>query len=131
MNVKITSTKNRFFRPYAQATDIQLLFDKGINPVSGLLSCLMQAERIELKSPGNYRVKNEFLPVGSGEYTFKSSKERNDVPMEVLLECPALVDAVDRDQVAEYLSPFADFGSMFEEGTIEETSILDSLGDDV
>jgi hypothetical protein len=32
--------------------------------------------------------------------------ERNDVPMDLLLRCPALIDATSAEQIEEYLEPF-------------------------
>jgi len=32
--------------------------------------------------------------------------ERNDVPIEVLTECPSLIDASSSEEVLEYLEPF-------------------------
>jgi recombination protein RecA len=104
INVKIKNVKNKTHRPYVESENIQLLFDKGINPISGLLSCLLDADRIEIKGAGNFVVKE---PWANGEEVkFKASIDRNDVPMDVLLKCPALIDATSSDQVREYLEPY-------------------------
>lgn len=103
INVKMKNVKNKTHRPFIESDNIQLLFDRGINPLSGLLSCLMDADRIEGKS-GNFTVKEPWA--GGAEIKFKSSMDRNDVPMEVLLRCPALIDADSPEQVQEYLEPF-------------------------
>jgi recombination protein RecA len=105
INVKLKNVKNKTHRPFIESDNIQLLFDKGINPLSGLLSCLLDAERIEMKgSGGNFSVKEPWA--GGTEVKFKSSMERNDVPIEVLLQCPALIDAFTADQIKDYLEPF-------------------------
>ncbi len=122
VDVKITNKKNRFFRPYAYAEKIKLLFDRGINPLSGLLEVLIQAERISGKS-GNYYVHSEYLPEGLDEYKFKSSKERGDVPRDLVLTCPKIIDAKDREQIEEYLSPYANFEKMELEGDFAEELI--------
>lgn len=106
INVKIKNVKNRAYRPYVESENIQLMFDRGINPISGLLSCLLDADRIEIKGAGNFLVKEPWA--GGSEIKFKASLDRNDVPMDVLLKCPALIDAVSVEQVQEYLEPFMD-----------------------
>lgn len=104
INVKMKNIKNKTHRPFVETDNIQLLFDRGINPLSGLLGCLMDADRIEAKGTGSFVVKEPWA--GGNEIKFKASLERNDVPMEVLLNCPALIDATSREQVEEYLEPF-------------------------
>ena len=53
-----------------------------------------------------YSVAPEYLPEGKTEYKFKASKERNDIPLQALRDCPALVDAKDREELEAYLAPF-------------------------
>lgn len=104
MNVSVKNVKNKVFRPFIETHGLQLFFDQGINPVSGLLELLMRDGRIELVSQGNYRVSPEFS--GGEEIKFKSSKERNDIPIEVLVKCPSIIDAESPQQVEEYLQTF-------------------------
>lgn len=106
INVKFKNMKNKTHRPFIESEKNQLLFDKGINPISGLLSCLLDAERIEVKGAGNFVVKPQWCPDPNEEVKFKASLDRNDIPMEVLLKCPALIDAISTEQVQEYLEPF-------------------------
>jgi recombination protein RecA len=122
INVKIANKKNRFFRPHASAEGIQLLFDRGINPLSGLLDILIQSERIVQTSAGNYMVADDYLPEGKEGYTFKSSKVRQDVPRALVLDCPKIIDAESREEVEEYLAPFADFEKMEADGSLLEVS---------
>lgn len=104
INVKLKNVKNKTHRPYCESENIQLLFDKGINPLSGLLSCLLDAERLEIKGAGNFVVKE---PWANGEEVkFKASIDRNDVPMDILLRCPSLIDATSAEQIQEYLEPY-------------------------
>jgi hypothetical protein len=42
------------------------------------------------------------------EIKFKASKERNDVPMSLLFDCPAIVDATSEEQLRTYLGTFAE-----------------------
>jgi len=105
INIKITNKKNRSVRPFIEVENIPLYFEKGINPLGGLLGALLDADRIVASGAGNFKVKPEFAN-GNDEYKFKSSMERNDVPIQVLLDCPALIDAHSAEQVTEYLEPF-------------------------
>lgn len=106
LQVTVQNVKNKCFRPFVVAEKLQLYFDKGINPVSGLLSSLIRAGRVVCvkKASGQYAVLNEWS--GGEEVTFRSSEERNDVPVEVLLKCPSLVDAPSQDALAKYLATF-------------------------
>lgn len=130
VNVKIANKKNRFFRPHAYAENVQLLFDRGINPLSGLLEVLIQAERIEAKSGGNYSVLPDYIPQGRESYTFKSSKARGDVPRDLVFDCPNIIDAASRDEVEAYLAPYANFESLEAEGSISEESFADMIAED-
>jgi recombination protein RecA len=106
INVKMKNVKNKTHRPFIESDNIQLLFDKGVNPLSGLLSCLLDADRIEQKGAGNFLVKPAWS--GGQEVKFKASLERNDVSMDVLLKCPALIDAANEEEVRNYLEPFTE-----------------------
>lgn len=105
VNMHIKNVKNRAFSPFRETEGVQLFFDTGINPISGILTALLQAERIQGKG-GNYFVMPQYLPEGKTEYKFKASKERNDVPVQLLLDCPTLIDATTSEEVKEYLSTF-------------------------
>lgn len=106
INVKLKNVKNKTHRPFVESENVQLLFDRGINPISGLLSCLLDADRIEAKGAGNFVIKEPWA--GGETLKFKASLDRNDVPMEILLQCPALIDATSAEQVREYLDPYSD-----------------------
>lgn len=125
INVKLKNIKNKTHRPFVESDNVQLLFDKGINPLSGLLSCLLDAERIEIKGAGNFAVKEPWA--GGEEIKFKASMERNDVPIEVLFKCPSLIDAVSEVQVKEYLDPFLESINFRPEDNQEiEMNVVDS-----
>ena len=105
INLKFTNKKSRSFTPFLSTEGVQLYFEKGINPISGLLTVLIGAGRVT-GSGGNYTVAE---PWAKGEkVTFKSSLERNDVPIEALLKCPAIIDAETPDQIKEYLGSFVE-----------------------
>lgn len=104
MGVSITNVKNKCFRPHIHARNMQLLFDQGINPFGGLLELLVQSERITAAGGGNYKVCEPYA--GGQDIKFKSSLERNDVPADVLLKCPSMVDATSPAQIQEYIDIF-------------------------
>lgn len=107
INMAVKNVKNRTFRPFIEAEDVKLYFALGVDPISGLLKCLMQDERIHMKSAGNWEVLPDFLPEGKSEYKFKASKTENVIAKEVLLDCPKLIDANSADEVEKYLADFS------------------------
>jgi recombination protein RecA len=106
VNLKIKNVKNKTHKPFVESEGIQLLFDKGINPVSGLLSCLLEEERIIAKGAGNFVIKDEFLGDNKENNKFKASLERNDLPIEILIKNPLLIDAKSSTEVENYLLPY-------------------------
>lgn len=117
VNLKFVNKKNRSRAPGMKLEDVRLFFNEGIDPLGGLLYALLVAERIE-GGKGNYRVKE---PWAEGkEVKFKASVTRNDVPMEVLLECPSLIDAESKEQVEKYLSIFMGAINLSRGSAIEE-----------
>jgi recombination protein RecA len=107
INLSLKNVKNRTFRPFIEADDIKLYFDKGIAPLSGVLRCLLQDERIEMKGAGNYDVMEAYLPEGEEVYKFKAKKADNTVKKEVLLACPKLIGLETAEEVEAYLADFA------------------------
>lgn len=105
VNVSMQNVKNKCAPPFQDVKDMRLFFDKGIDPFGGLLGSLLTSGRIEYTGKaGTYKVLEPWA--GGKEVTFKSSKERNDVPYEALLECPTLVDAESAEQVQYYVDMF-------------------------
>jgi hypothetical protein len=102
--MKIKNMKNKTFRPFMETESVQLYFDRGINPLSGLLNTLIMSERIDVSGKGSFTVKE---PWSAGEeIKFRSSMARNDVPEDVLYRCPSLIDAESKEQVKDYLSEY-------------------------
>lgn len=129
INVKIKNVKNKTHRPFVESENIQLLFDKGLNPLSGLLSCLLDAERIQIVGAGRFVVNEPWA--GGQEVKFKASLDRNDFPAEILLKCPSLIDAESADQIKEYLEPYKDaIESKLEDQSDVELSHVESEEDD-
>ena len=60
-----------------------------------------------MKSAGNYSVRSDYLPEGKKEYKFKASKARNDIAVQVLIDCPKLVNAKSSKEVEKYLKSFS------------------------
>lgn len=111
VNLKVENKKNRSCRPFIKTSGVKLYFDAGIDPLSGLLTLLIEDERIIQKGAGNYYVAEKYLPSSVSEYTFKASKTEeadnyNIVPEKVVLDCPALIDAISTEEVEKYISDF-------------------------
>ena len=98
VNVKYKNVKNRSYRPFVEVEGIQLTFEKGINPISGLMLALLDAGRIQIDGK-YYRVCDAWK--GDGETKFQSTLDANEVPLDVLLKCPQLVDADSKEQIEE------------------------------
>lgn len=119
VNLKIRNKKNRCFTPFLMAENVPLFYDRGINPLGGLLGALINAGRIEGK--GTYTVQEPWA--GGQEIKFKASKERNDVNSDILFKCPALVDADGPEQVREYLGQFAEAIDLSNSSDVEEVDL--------
>jgi len=104
VNLKVVNKKNKCFRPFAESEGIQLYYDVGVDPLSGLLSILLQSERVVPDGKGVYKVAEPWA--GGETVKFKANKETNRVPAEPLLACPGVVDAKDEKEVQDYLSVF-------------------------
>jgi hypothetical protein len=101
----VMNTKSRNCDPFMTARDVNLMFRNGIDPFGGLLDLLIQDHRIEGEI-GNYKV---LEPWANGkEIKFKASKVKNVIPLEVLLECPSLVDAKDASEIEYYVNLYGD-----------------------
>ena len=131
INLKIQNKKNRSVRPFIEIENIPLFFEAGINPVGGLLGALLDADRLEAGGAGNFRVKPEFIGTGEAEYKFKSSLERNDVPLQVLYDNPKLIDAASGDEVRAYLEPFKAAIDLSDNPDVEAFDASDSTDEEV
>ena len=105
INLTFANKKSRSFVPGIKTTGVQLFFQQGINPLGGLLSILLQAGRIEKYASGRYRV---LEPWADGQdVTFQAKVADNDVPIEMLLKAPKVIDAADEREVQDYLALFS------------------------
>lgn len=123
INMQVKNIKNRMFRPFVTADDVKLFFEEGIDPISGLLNCLIEGERVKMKSGGNYEVAAAYLPDSRSEYKFKASKAENRVPVQVLLDCPKLVDAETTEEVQKYLDAWGSGLAASESGDYGEKKV--------
>ena len=101
----MVNRKSRSFTPGLKTDGLKLYFDGGIDPLSGLLSTLCIARRVIPGKSGNYKIKEEYS--ADGKLTnFKASinRERNEMPLDVILKHPKLVDSETTEEVEEYLS---------------------------
>ena len=127
VNIKLKNVKNKTHKPFVESEGIQLLFDKGINPLSGLLTCLLEAERLEAKGAGNFIIKNEYLGDDKEDNKFKASLEKNEMPLDVVLNHPLLINASSREQAETYFVPYMDAINFEISGDVVE---VDSSEDD-
>ena len=128
INIRVKNVKNKTHTPFISTENIQLLFEHGINPVSGLLSCLLDANRIVTKSAGNFVVAEAFSD--GQEVKFKASLDKNEIPLDILLKCPQLVDASSEAELSEYLEPFKNAMNFQLGGDVIETDVLGTDEDD-
>ena len=131
INLKIQNKKNRSVRPFIEIENIPLFFEKGINPLGGLLGALLDADRILAGGAGNFKVKPEFIGNGSEEYKFKSSLERNDVPIQILIDNPKLIDAQTSEEVLEYLEPFKGAIDASDNPDVEAFDVSDGADEEI
>lgn len=130
INMQVKNIKNRGFRPFVIADDVKLYFEQGIDPISGLLTCLIEGERVRMKGKGTYEVMPDYLPEGRTEYTFRAAKAENRVPLQALLDCPKLVDAETTQEVQEYMECWGSGLAASESGEYDEKSMTtDADGD--
>lgn len=128
INIRVKNVKNKTHTPFISTENIQLLFEHGINPVSGLLSCLLDANRIIAKSAGNFIVAE---PYSNGEeIKFKASLDKNEIPLEILLKCPSIIDAASEQDIIDYLEPFKAAMEFQIGGDVIETDITNQEGID-
>jgi recombination protein RecA len=128
VNVKYKNVKNRSYRPFVEVEGVKLTFEKGINPISGLMLALLDAGRIQIDGK-KYRVCDKWKPEGE-EVKFSTSLEDNEVPLDVLLRCPQLIDANSKEEVEEYLAPFMDAVRFLAEEGVSETKVASSDDED-
>ena len=128
INLKVRNVKNRCTAPFLTAEGVQLFWKDGANPLSGLLTALIQSSRIESCGTGTYKV---LEPWANGqEVKFRASKARNDVDADTLYRCPALVDAKDEQELRDYISIFGAAIGQSENEENEEIEAKDEMGED-
>jgi hypothetical protein len=127
VNVQLKNKKNRSFAPHWETDNIQLYFESGINPLGGLLGVLIKSERVKVFGAGRYQVLEPY--VGGKEIKFQSSQERNDVPVDLLFDCPAIIDAKNKKEVENYLKAFGSAIDLSHVDGIEEEDIEDENKD--
>lgn len=131
VNLKFANKKSRNCAPGMKTEGVQLFFESGINPLGGLLSILVAIGRVD-GVKGNYVVKGEYTLDGN-PITFKSSAVRNDVPYDLLLSCPKLIDLATTEDVVNYFKHHIPAIELATGGAIVEKTINDdgdSIDDD-
>lgn len=129
VNINVQNTKNRCFKPFVEASKLYLFFEQGINPFGGLLELLKKAGRIKAAGQAGYYLVNEPW-AGGQEIKFRSSMDRNDVPIEALVKCPALVDATTPEEIEYYANLYGSAIEVTANGIASEEDTVQSLFDD-
>ena len=129
VNVRIQNKKNRSYRPFVETDGIKLMFEHGINPLSGLLSLMLDCKRITIGGKGTFTVNPEYS--GGEVVKFKANLEENNVPLDIFLKCPALLDASSAQEITDYLEPFQSALSFENDESIIETSVGDDEEDSI
>jgi recombination protein RecA len=127
VNLSFRNMKSRCFMPFLNTSQVQLYFDRGINPLGGLLSVLMAAGRVQKASKGNYKVLEPWC--AGNDIKFKSSEDRNDVPVELVRACPSVIDAESEDEVVDYLNIYGEAIELSTSGNTEDVPTSDDLED--
>lgn len=123
VNLSVKNMKNRTCAPFIAADDIKLYFNNGVDPLSGLLKCLIMSERVVMKSAGNFTVAPTYLPDGTSEYNFKASKTENTMDKKVIFDCPRLVDVETVEELEKYLAAFSLGMAASDSGNYKEVGI--------
>ena len=123
VNLRFTNRKSRSSTPGLKTKGIQLFFDSGINPLGGLLSIMIANERVVPYAKGRYRVDDKYSD--GQDITFSANKEKNEIPLEVLLKAPKLVDAENEEQLRDYLKPYSKAIEFANSDSIVEKSALE------
>ncbi len=90
IKMDIKNAKNKIAKPFRVASELELFFDVGINPTSGLIKLLVDEEK---------------LIQGGAWYTIKGTevKFQKKNLVDILLEHPELIEAPNRNAVEEFL----------------------------
>ena len=116
--VNFKCTKSRFTAPNQELKGVRLLYESGIDPFGGLLTLMLQIERVKQLSAGNYLINPQYTD--GKEVKFKAKMDDNLIPTELLLEYPSLVDGTTAD-VQYYVDNFSNaLENMKEIGQIED-----------
>lgn len=105
INIKVQNKKNRSYRPFVEVDNIPLYFDRGMNPLGGVLGALLDSGRVTAGGAGNYTINPQYTD--GKEVKFKSSMERNDIPQEIAEEYAQMLDTTS-EQMKEYLRLYED-----------------------
>jgi len=129
INIKIQNKKNRSYRPFVEVDNIPLYFDKGINPLGGVLGALIDAGRIVPQGGGKFLIKPEFC--NNEEVSFRSSMDRNDIPLEIAYKYPLLLDSESELDIRSYLDPHLEAINYECDGDVSDVSEDDGEIDDL
>jgi len=131
INIKIQNKKNRSYRPFVEVDNIPLYFDRGMNPLGGVLGALLDSGRVLASGAGNFIINPQYTD--GKEVKFKSSMERNDIPTDIAEQYSQILDATE-EQMKEYLQLYSDVinykvtGEVVEADDESDVEVDDLLG---
>jgi recombination protein RecA len=130
VNLSFENKKSRSSTPGLKTTGVQLFFEEGINPIGGLMSLLISLGRVKNVGKGKYKIAEEFSD--GKDVTFNASiSTRNDLPIDVILNNPKLIDASSKEEVQEFLDIFKGAISLaFDDKTVEKNASEDDKDDE-
>lgn len=112
VHVNLRCTKNKCWKPFGKALNLRLYWDYGIDPCSGLLQILIDADKLVPGSPGWYHLRE------NEDAKFQARKDDNYVPRDFLLEHPETVDST-REELEAFLGMNESAVSVSDSGNVE------------
>lgn len=114
IEMDVGNTKNKCSRPFRIASGLELFFDQGINPTSGLIKLLVEEEKITQSGA--------WYTINDGSETKFQSKNFTSV----LIEHPELVGAPSREELEKFIG----INRQSLEASLAEDIAIESENDD-
>lgn len=87
----VNNTKNKLASPFRKVQELELFFNKGICPISGLLDILIQEDRVTKSGA--------WCTIVGTEYKFQAKNL-----LKALLDNPSLIDCPSKEDLEEFIS---------------------------
>lgn len=130
VNLGFANKKSRGCVPGLKTQGVQLFYKHGINPVGGIMSLLLADERVEVVGRSRYKVADAYSD--GKDVTFTTSiTTRNDLPLDILYQCPKLIDGKSEEEVKDFLNSFGDALNLaFDKSVVEKGAKAEDADDD-